>query len=254
MRKTVHSKLIACYILIGIIGFLFATAGGSHFVESYLEGEVGHRLYDGATRFASDEIAKTQITEADKEGLQKLVDILASGEEAGVLLFDENAHVLVHSSNIASRMAVSDAKSTETDFADADKAAINDNISPFELDSELWESAEYRISNFYGYFDSPQLNVVAPIKDSEKILGYVTYHYDMQQLYQKRSGLLGILQMIFFGVYVLFGLLLLFYQKWVHIPMKQIIKGASEYANGDLTYRIPVKSEDEPFQYPELHG
>ena len=41
MRKTVHSKLIACYILIGIIGFLFATAGGSHFVESYLEGEVG---------------------------------------------------------------------------------------------------------------------------------------------------------------------------------------------------------------------
>ena len=245
MRKTVHSKLIACYILIGIIGFLFATAGGSHFVESYLEGEVGHRLYDGATRFASDEIAKTQITEADKEGLQKLVDILASGEEAGVLLFDENAHVLVHSSNIASRMAVFDAKSTETDFADADKAAINDNISPFELDSELWESAEYRISNFYGYFDSPQLNVVAPIKDSEKILGYVTYHYDMQQLYQKRSGLLGILQMIFFGVYALCGLLLLFYQKWVHIPMKQIIKGASEYANGDLTYRIPVKSEDE---------
>ena len=245
MRKTVHSKLIACYILIGIIGFLFATAGGSHFVESYLEGEVGHRLYDGATRFASDEIAKTQITEADKEGLQKLVDILASGEEAGVLLFDENAHVLVHSSNIASQMAVSDAKSTETDFKDTDKAAINDNISPFELDSELWESAEYRISNFYGYFDSPQLNVVAPIKDSEKILGYVTYHYDMQQLYQKRSGLLGILQMIFFGVYALCGLLLLFYQKWVHIPMKQIIKGASEYANGDLTYRIPVKSEDE---------
>ena len=45
MRKTVHSKLIACYILIGIIGFLFATAGGSHFVESYLEGEVGHRLF-----------------------------------------------------------------------------------------------------------------------------------------------------------------------------------------------------------------
>ena len=87
--------------------------------------------------------------------------------------------------------------------------------------------------------------MVAPIKDSEKILGYVTYHYDMQQLYQKRSGLLGILQMIFFGVYALCGLLLLFYQKWVHIPMKQIIKGASEYANGDLTYRIPVKSEDE---------
>ena len=83
------------------------------------------------------------------------------------------------------------------------------------------------------------------VENSGVTEGYVTYHYDMQQLYQKRSGLLGILQMIFFGVYALCGLLLLFYQKWVHIPMKQIIKGASEYANGDLTYRIPVKSEDE---------
>ena len=83
------------------------------------------------------------------------------------------------------------------------------------------------------------------VENSGVTEGYVTYHYDMQQLYQKRSGLLGILQMVFFAVYALCGLLLLCYQKWIHTPMQQIIKGASEYANGDLSYRIPVKSEDE---------
>ena len=41
MTKTVHRKLITSYILIGILGFLFATAGGSHFVETYLEKDVG---------------------------------------------------------------------------------------------------------------------------------------------------------------------------------------------------------------------
>ena len=46
MRKTVHSKLICSYIFIGIVGFLFAIAGGSHFVETYLEEEVGAVLYD----------------------------------------------------------------------------------------------------------------------------------------------------------------------------------------------------------------
>ena len=50
MRKTVHSKLICSYIFIGIVGFLFATAGGSHFVETYLEEEVAQGcmtvLYD----------------------------------------------------------------------------------------------------------------------------------------------------------------------------------------------------------------
>ena len=67
----------------------------------------------------------------------------------------------------------------------------------------------------------------------------------MQELYQKRSGLLIILQIIFVVVYLMCGLLLLCYQIWVHRPMQQIIKGASEYANGDLAYRIPIKSEDE---------
>ena len=71
MRKTVHSKLIGCYILIGILSFLFATAGGSHFVETYLEGEVGTRLHDSAVRFASDEITVQQLAAGDISGLEK---------------------------------------------------------------------------------------------------------------------------------------------------------------------------------------
>lgn len=235
MRKTVHSKLLACYILIGIAGFLIATAGGSHFVESYLEDEVGNRLYRSASRIASDEIARRQVTASDKEGLQKLVDILSSGEEAGILIFDKDAHALVQSTDIASKMTESDAKDP----------LEKENFLKSQLDSDFWNEAEYQISNFYGYFNNPQLNVAVPIKVSGETQGYITYHYDMQQLYRERSGLLGILQMIFLAVYALCGLLLLCYQKLIHIPMKQIIKGASEYANGDLTYRIPVKSEDE---------
>ena len=63
MRKTVHSKLICSYIFIGIVGFLFATAGGSHFVETYLEEEVGARLYDSAVRFASDAVTTQQVAD-----------------------------------------------------------------------------------------------------------------------------------------------------------------------------------------------
>ena len=51
--------------------------------------------------------------------------------------------------------------------------------------------------------------------------------------------------MVFLVVYALCGLLLLCYRKWINVPMKQISKGATEYANGNLSYRIPVKSEDE---------
>ena len=155
MRKTVHSKLIACYILIGIIGFLFATAGGSHFVESYLEGEVGHRLYDGATRFASDEIAKTQITEADKEGLQKLVDILASGEEAGVLLLMRMLMCWFIPPILLPKWQFLMQSPLKRTLQIQIKQLSMIISSPFELDSELWESAEYRISKFLRLFRQP---------------------------------------------------------------------------------------------------
>ena len=100
MRKTVHSKLICSYIFIGIVGFLFATAGGSHFVETYLEEEVGARLYDSAVRFASDAVTVQQVADNDSKGLEKIMDILASGEEAGILILDKNFHVIVQSSNL----------------------------------------------------------------------------------------------------------------------------------------------------------
>ena len=231
MRKTVHSKLIASYILIGIASFLFATAGGSHFVETYLEGEVGARLHDSAVRFASDEITRQQVADGDTDGLEKITDILASGEGAGILILDEDFHVLVQSSDL--------------EYSLSHAASAPDTVSIPDSDLDFWLNAQYKISNFYGYFSSPHLNVIVPVENRGTTEGYVTYHYGMQQLYQKRSGLLGILQMVFLAVYALCGLLLLCYQKWVHIPMQQIIKGASEYANGDLSYRIPVKSEDE---------
>ena len=100
MRKTVHSKLIGCYILIGILSFLFATAGGSHFVETYLEGEVGTRLHDSAVRFASDEITVQQLAAGDISGLEKLADILSTGEGAGILVLDQDFQVLVQSPDL----------------------------------------------------------------------------------------------------------------------------------------------------------
>ena len=123
MRKTVHSKLICSYIFIGIVGFLFATAGGSHFVETYLEEEVGARLYDSAVRFASDAVTVQQVADNDSKGLEKIMDILASGEEAGILILDKNFHVIVQSSNL--EYNVSSAKSTadsEVQTSETDKS------------------------------------------------------------------------------------------------------------------------------------
>ena len=50
---------------------------------------------------------------------------------------------------------------------------------------------------------------------------------------------------IFIVIYALFFSFLLVYFFRVHKPLKEILKGALEFANGNLSYTIPVDSEDE---------
>ena len=75
--------------------------------------------------------------------------------------------------------------------------------------------------------------------------GYVAIHYPISSLYEERAGILLIIQILFLCIYLLTFLLGFIYRRYIHRPLEQITKGASEYANGNLSYRIPVNSEDE---------
>ena len=89
MRKALHRKIITCYILIGILSFFLATAGGSHFVETYLEEELGERLYDSASHLASDDVTIEQLSASDRSSLQKAADLLSVSEDAELLILDD---------------------------------------------------------------------------------------------------------------------------------------------------------------------
>ena len=69
-----------------------------------------------------------------------------------------------------------------------------------------WDSNYYQIGDFYGYFPETHLSTIAPI-----------------------------------GVALLF----FWYIRCIRRPFQEITKGASEFANGNLSYQIPVDSENE---------
>ena len=70
-------------------------------------------------------------------------------------------------------------------------------------------------------------------------------HYLMSDLYQSRSSLLWIIQLLFVVTYLLVAVLFIFYSFHVRKPLNEITKGSSEFANGNLSYQIPVDSENE---------
>ena len=75
--------------------------------------------------------------------------------------------------------------------------------------------------------------------------GYLVIHYPMKNLYESRSNIVEVMILIFIVIYALLFSFLLIYFYRVHKPLKKILKGALEFANGNLSYTIPVNSEDE---------
>lgn len=89
------------------------------------------------------------------------------------------------------------------------------------------------------------MSVIAPITSDMETKGYVAIHYSMTNLYQSRSSILFIMQVIFLLCYAATSLLLWAYSHYIRKPLARIMKGASEYAGGNLAYKIDVTSDDE---------
>ena len=224
MRKRISLKFLEGYILIGILGFLFITLVGSYMIESALEQDISESLYLDATHVAENSSVKNNISSSNLSSIQSNLYMISDYPSSIVWIINNEGGIIV---------------STRTDISPS---------HPIELkgfDPSDWGSNYYRVGDFYGYFQDTYLSVLAPITDNMTTKGYVAIHYRMSDLYQKRGEILFIIQLLFLAVYLMVFLPLLIYQRYVHKPLKEIIRGASEFANGNLAYKIPVSSEDE---------
>lgn len=224
MKKVLYRKFLLTYLLIGIISLFFITAAGSFMIERHLEKSVSEDLYRESHLIASDDNIRHNISSANLDMVKDNLSVTAEYQNSIIWIINNSGEIVL---------------STRKDISP--DAPID--LSAF--DPTLWGGNYYQIGDFYGYFNDTRLSVIAPITENMNTKGYVCIHYLMSDLYQDRNSLLGILLILFGVFYLLTGLLVVFYRVYIYRPLQSIIKGAGEYAGGNLSYRIPLKSEDE---------
>ncbi len=217
-------KFIASYILIGICGFFLISLGGSYYVERYLERDLSDALYREAHRIASYDIVKNNLSEENLEKLKEPLSSLSVFQDTVIWIINCKGEVLL---------------STRREIDPASPIPVEG------FDLSQWGPNYYQIGRFYGYFPNDQVSVIAPVTAEMTTKGYVAIHYQASALYRTRSAIMQIMILLFFLVYALTYLLIFVYKWQIYQPLQSIIKGASEYANGNLTYKISVKSDDE---------
>ena len=224
MKKRLTSMFFTAYILLGILGFFLVTFVGSHLLEARLEKSITSDIYQTAHRIAESDLVRHNITSTNVESVQNTLSLAANYPDTIIWIINSNGQIIL---------------STRKDIS-PDHPIDLDGFDPAS-----WGSNYYQIGDFYGYFHDSRLSTIAPITEHLNTRGYVAVHYLMSDLYQSRSSLLWIIQLLFVITYLMTAVLFLFYSFYIRKPLYAITKGASEFANGNLSYQIPVKSENE---------
>lgn len=224
MKQHLYRKLLILYFAIGGICFLLLSSGGSYLVEKKLEKTTGASLYCTASHIASQEEIRQAVKNPDNDQISLALNSAAAFQNADFWIMDTDGTVLIN---------------TSKNTSDSGEITVK-NFRPSD-----YEDTDYSSGTFYGAFKETHLSTVVPVKDTDQIIGYLAIHYPMKNLYESRSNIVEVMIVIFIVIYALFFSFLLVYFFRVHKPLKEILKGALEFANGNLSYTIPVDSEDE---------
>lgn len=193
-------------------------------LEARLEKSITSDIYQTAHRIAESDLVSHNITSANMESIRSNLSLATNYPDTIIWIINSNGQIIL---------------STRKDIS-PDNPIDLEGFNPAS-----WGSNYYQIGDFYGYFSETRLSTIAPITENLNTRGYVAIHYLMSDLYQSRSSLLWIIQLLFVVTYLLVTVLFIFYSFHVRKPLHEITKGASEFANGNLSYQIPVDSENE---------
>jgi len=225
MGKKLIFKFILIYILIAVAGFLLISLAGSRMIEQRLIEMDSRSLYSEAVRIASDKsILSSRVEDsATEESTRMSLEALANYHNSEIWLLSADGTIYF-----------------STAGTESDEPETLEDFDPIDLGSSY-----YTVGRFFNYFDSDRISVLAPITSNLNIRGYVAIHMPVTELISMREDILEIVYLLFIILFAIFLLVFLLLYMTVLRPLKKITDGTKRYADGDLKYNIPVKSEDE---------
>ena len=222
MKRTLYPKLLAGYLMYGLIGFLIITTFTYHITFAFVEKKEAASLYRESalisSNYAGNYFSKTMTLDEIQTQLSTLSTYLSSE----IWIVDTRGNIILN-----------------TAAPGCDPTPVPGfNITDFG-------SRYYQTGTFYNQFTSEMLSVFSPITVNYKVRGYVVIHKPTSSLVSYANGLVAIayetLGLLFLAAFVV----LILFTYVVYIPIRKITKAADEYAAGNFEKKIDVHSNDE---------
>lgn len=234
MKRTLYPKLLAGYLMYGLIGFLIITTFTYHITFAFVEKKEAASLYRESALISSNYAGNYFSKAMTLDEIQTQLSTLSTYLSSEIWIVDTRGSIILN-----------------TAAPGCDPTPVPGfNITDFG-------SRYYQTGTFYNQFTSEMLSVFSPITVNYKVRGYVVIHKPVSSLVSYANGLVAIayetLGLLFLAAFVV----LILFTYVVYIPIRKITKAADEYAAGNFEKKIVVHSNDEigyPRRLAQLHG
>ncbi len=224
MKKRLYLKLILSYLAAAVLGFVFVAVVTSHGIYGYLTRTKAATLYREADLLAGECSRQYTGSRISLESLEPMLKALAIHLESQIWIMDRDGQVILDTAQDNSHEGQS--------FPEFDSA------STITLD-------HYEFQDFHGCFQEPVLTASSPITGRFSTHGYVLIHMPESVVLQARYDLLNYSYIVYLAVLFFSLAVLLVFHRTVYRPLQQIIRAATEYASGNLNYRLNIHATGE---------
>ena len=224
MKRTLYSKFIMAYILLGVLGTVLIATLGSSLIQNHILEDTGAALYKEAISLASYQANTDYSDSEDVEAAYNQLKTLSAFQDSRILILNPSGQPLIDTSKAYN--------------SEAQKAIKN-------FDPAIMGSDSYITGTFHGYFKEDMVSTLVPITKNLSTKGYVSIHLPMTVIIDQKESVLGPVYIVFAILLLCSLLILALFSHSVYQPLKKITAGANEYAAGNLDYNIPVTTNDE---------
>ena len=224
MRKTLYLKFVLAYFIFGVFAFITVTTFVPSMTREQLVREKAENLYAEATLIAENYASGLYTSEASLEEVKLQLDSLAIYLDSAIRIINPSGRLVL-----------------DTDSP----INVEDVVMIENFDPTVTRGSYYTVDKFFDNYDTDVLSVFAPIASDYKVKGYVVIICDMSEIEASCNSLLNISYITLVILFLLSGIILIFFTEMVYMPLRKITYATEQYASGNMHYEFQVDSEDE---------
>lgn len=224
MKRTIYLKFLLGYAIFGVFAYLLIATYVPDMLTRYFVREESSSLYQEAVLIADTYASKLYTSEISLDTVKEQIDALTVFLDADIWILNPSGRLVLDSARVL----------------DVEEVQIIEGFDPSSFAGNY-----YIIGNFFNYFETDKLSVMAPIMSNYQINGYVVIHSDYSSILASYYSLQGAIFLCFGMLFLLSLIILIFFTGFVYFPLRKITRATEQYATGNYQYDLQPEGNDE---------